>query len=164
SLRLNPRFEHDLDVMLARTGPSTGLVYICNPNNPTASLTPRKDLENFISKLPATTQILIDEAYHHYAGQSEMYASFIDHPLMDERVVVTRTFSKVYGMAGLRLGYAIASRRAIEEMRKFLKQDSLNAIVAEAASVAIGDAEGVQDFVKRNSDDAQEFFNKTMGV
>jgi histidinol-phosphate aminotransferase len=163
SLPLNPRFAHDLDVMLAHAGPSTGLVYICNPNNPTASLTPRKDLESFISKLPATTHVLMDEAYHHYAGRSEMYASFIDHPLIDERVVVTRTFSKVYGLAGLRLGYAIASRKAIEEMRKFLTQDSLNAIVAEAASVAIGDAEGVQDFVKRNSDDRQEFFNQAMG-
>ena len=67
---LAPSFAHDLDGMLARAGASTTLVYICNPNNPTASLTPRKDLEAFISKLPSSRFVVIDEAHHHYAGQS----------------------------------------------------------------------------------------------
>ena len=83
---LTPRFSHDLDGMQARVTASTTLVYICNPNNPTASLTPRKDLENFIGKLPASTFVVIDEAYHHYAGQSGMYSSFIDHPVDNERL------------------------------------------------------------------------------
>ncbi len=111
--------------MLARASASTTLVYICNPNNPTASLTPRKDLENFISKLPASTFVVIDEAYHHYAGQSGMYASFIDRPLHDERVIVARTFSKVYGLAGLRLGYAVAPQTIIQQMRKFATEDNI---------------------------------------
>ncbi len=70
SVPLSKNFAHDLDGILARVGPSTGLVYICNPNNPTATLTPRKDLETFIGKLPATTAVLIDEAYHHYGSLS----------------------------------------------------------------------------------------------
>ena len=104
SVRLTPGFAHDLDGMLTHASSSTTLVYICNPNNPTASLTPRKDIENFISKLPTSTFVIIDEAYHHYAGRSGDYASLLDRPLHDERVIVTRTFSKVYGLAGLRLG------------------------------------------------------------
>jgi histidinol-phosphate aminotransferase len=162
SVPLTPTFAHDLNGMLAGMGASTGLVYICNPNNPTATLTPRKDLESFIGKLPANTQVLIDEAYHQYAGHSGTYASFIEAPVDDDRVIVTRTFSKVYGLAGLRLGYAVASPRIIEKMRRFLTADSLNAIVAEAVGAALDDIEGVARLVKRNSDDRQEFHNQAM--
>lgn len=162
SIRLTPTFAHDVAGMLARANASTTLVYICNPNNPTASLTPRKDLETFISKLPVSTFIVIDEAYHHYAGQSGMYASFIDRPLDDERVIVTRTFSKVYGLAGLRLGYAVASPKVIQRMRMFATEDNVNAIVNQSAVAALDDTAGVNEFVRRNADDRQEFSNQAM--
>jgi histidinol-phosphate aminotransferase len=159
SVRLTPRFSHDLDGMQARVGPSTTLVYICNPNNPTASLTPRKDLEEFINKLPASTFAVIDEAYHHYAGQ---YGSFIDHPIDNERVIITRTFSSVYGLAGLRLGYAVAAPNAIQKMREFATEDDVNTVVGQAASAALDDLDGVNESVRRNMDDRQEFFNQAM--
>ena len=88
--------------------------------------------------------VLIDEAYHHYAGQSEAYASFIDRPLDDDRVIVTRTLSKVYGLAGLRLGYAVAAPKMIERMRPFLTKAGLNAIAAEVVGVALDDTEGLK--------------------
>ena len=94
SLRLTPHFGHDLDAMSQRLDENAALVYICNPNNPTGTLTPRADLELFIKRLPPNTQILIDEAYHHYAGESARYQSFIDRPVENERVIVTRTFSR----------------------------------------------------------------------
>ena len=162
SVPLNPSFAHDTGHMLSRVGPSTGLIYICNPNNPTASLTPRNELENFIGKLPAKISVVVDEAYHDYAIKSGVYASFLDEPLHDDRVIVTRTFSKVHGLAGLRLGYAVAAPKIIEKMRAFLTVDSLNAIVAEVAGVSLNDIEGISGFVKRNSDDRQEFFNSAM--
>lgn len=162
SVRLTPAFAHDLDGMLAHANASTTLVYICNPNNPTASLTARKELETFISKLPASTYVLIDEAYHHYAGSSGMYASFIDRPIDDERVIVTRTFSSVYGLAGLRLGYAVGSPRTIQQLRRFTTDDNINVIVAQAAKAALDDTEGLRDFVERNANDRQEFFNQAM--
>jgi histidinol-phosphate aminotransferase len=162
SVPLTPAFAHDLDGMLARASASTTLVYICNPNNPTATLTGRKDLENFIDKLSASSFVVIDEAYHHYAGQSGMYASFIDRPLGDERVIGVRTFSKVYGLAGLRLGYAVASPKIVQQMRKFATEDNINAVVTQAAAVALDDIDGVNDFVRRNTDDRQEFFNQAM--
>src|SRR5438132_493212 len=95
---LSNDYSHDLQAMLARTDAATGLVYICNPNNPTGSLTRRQDIETFIRSLPPTTYVLIDEAYHHYVGPSAEYASFIDRPLDDHRVIVTRTFSKIYAL------------------------------------------------------------------
>jgi histidinol-phosphate aminotransferase len=162
SVPLAEGFVHDVERMLARVKPSTGLVYVCNPNNPTATVTPRKDLDSFIGRLPATTKVLIDEAYHHFTERSDAYASFIDRPLDDDRVIVTRTFSKVYGLAGLRLGYAIAAPKVIEKMRAFLTQDSLNAIVAEVVSTALDDTEGVKKAVQRNRDDRQEFRNSAM--
>jgi histidinol-phosphate aminotransferase len=162
SVRLTPAFAHDLDGMLAHASASTTLVYICNPNNPTASLTPRKDIEAFIRKLPASTSVIIDEAYHQYAGRSGMYASFIDRPLEDERVIVTRTFSKVYGLAGLRLGYAVASPKVIVRMQKFATEANINAIVTQAAATALDDVDATDDFIQRNANDRQEFFNQAM--
>jgi histidinol-phosphate aminotransferase len=161
-VHLTPGFAHDLGGMLARASASTTLVYICNPNNPTASLTPRKDLETFIRKLPPSTVVVIDEAYHHYAGQSGMYTSFIEHPVDDERVIVARTFSKVYGLAGMRLGYALAAPKLIQEMRKFVTEDNINAFATKAAAAALDDVEAVSDFVRRNTNDRQEFFNQAM--
>src|SRR6266849_9756908 len=122
---LNKRYEHDLPVMLDRatfavagsagsspgtaTAASSGLVYIVNPNNPTGSLTPRKDIEAFLAKLPANIPVLIDEAYHHFANPGSAYESFLDRPIGDPRVIVARTFSKIYGLAGMRIGYAVAT-------------------------------------------------------
>jgi histidinol-phosphate aminotransferase len=163
SVPLTHAYAHDLDGMLQRVGPSTRLIYICNPNNPTASITPRKDLEVFITKLPANCYVLIDEAYHHYVNQSGMYTSFIDRPVDNERVIVCRTFSKVYGLAGLRLGYAISSPATIERLRVYISEDNVNGVVAQAAVTALDDREATNSFVKRNADDRQEFLNQAQG-
>ena len=114
-----------------------------------------------MERLPAGTRVLIDEAYHQYVVPTGTYASFIDSPLNDDRVIVTRTFSNVYGLAGLRLGYAVAAPPAIEAMRKFLTANSLNAIAAEVVGVALDDVEGVDESVKRNRDQRQEFLNSS---
>jgi len=157
---LNREFAHDLEAMLARTDSSTNLVYICNPNNPTASITPRKDIENFIAKAPSNTYILIDEAYYHYADESVRATSFLDRPVHDDRVIVSRTFSKIYGMAGLRIGYAVAASQVVNKLRPFITGDSVNEIAARAALTALNDTESVRDFARRNADDRQEFFNQ----
>jgi histidinol-phosphate aminotransferase len=159
SVPLDRSFAHDLDEMLARADASS-LVYICNPNNPTASLTPRKDLERFIDNLHPSCYVLIDEAYHHYAGQSSMYASFVDHPTNVEKVIVCRTFSEVYALAGLRLGYCIAAPAVIEQMRPHITFNSVNGVVIGAATAALEDRESVRNFVKQNADARQEFLNQ----
>jgi len=162
SVSLTKEFAHDLNAMLAHADDNTTLVYICNPNNPTASLTPRRDLEAFIAKLPAQCYVVIDEAYHHYAGQSSMYKSFLDETVENERVIVCRTFSKIYGLAGLRLGYAIASSDVAKRIRAYLTQDNINGIALKAAMAALDDSEGTTEFIRRNADVRQEFFNQAM--
>ncbi len=160
---LDKQFSHDLNGMLARTDASTGLVYICNPNNPTGSLTSRKDLETFINRLPVTTHVVIDEAYHHYVGGTSMYASFIDRPLDDSRVIVSRTFSKIFGLAGIRIGYAIAASQTARRLSSYRLLDGVNVVAARAAVAALEGAEHIRISVQRNADIRQEFFNQVIG-
>jgi histidinol-phosphate aminotransferase len=153
-------YSHNLAAILARADAKTGLVYICNPNNPTGSLTPRIDLEAFIRKLPPTTTVLIDEAYHHYVDPTADYSSFIDNPMNDDRVIVARTFSKVFGLAGIRVGYAVGAPQKIQALAARRLPEGLNAVGARAALVAYDDLDYVHLSVKRNADDRQEFFNQ----
>jgi histidinol-phosphate aminotransferase len=157
---LAKNYSHDLSAMLDRADASTGLVYICNPNNPTGSLTPRAELEHFIGKLPATATVLIDEAYHHFVGATPEYASFLDKPLTDERVLVARTFSKVYGLAGMRVGYAVGSPARIQTLANLRLAEGLNAVAARCALVALDDVEYMKFSAKRNAADRQEFFRQ----
>ena len=161
SVPLDGEFAHDLDAMRQRSSTAGSLVYICNPNNPTASITPRKDLETFIAKLPKNSCVLIDEAYHHYAGRSA-YQSFVDYPVDDQRLIVTRTFSQAYGLAGLRVGYGIAHPAAAKKMRTHLTMASINEIAVTAARTAIEDGDGLQMRVQQNRNDRQEFFNQAI--
>jgi histidinol-phosphate aminotransferase len=157
---LTKRYEHDLDAMLDAARSSTGLVYIVNPNNPTGTLTPRKDIDTFIGKLPADVTVLIDEAYHHYVMPNKAYESFLDRHTDDPRVIVARTFSKIYGLAGMRIGYAVASPEMAKRLPAGFPSWSVSVVSARAASAALDDVEYVRLGIKRNTDDRQEFLNQ----
>jgi histidinol-phosphate aminotransferase len=157
---LNKRYEHDLGAMLDRARSSTGLVYVVNPNNPTGSITPRKDIEAFVSKLPSDVTVLIDEAYHHFASPGASYESFLDRPLGDPRVIVCRTFSKIYGLAGMRIGYAVATPEIAKRLGAGFPGWSVSVVSARAASAALDDVDYVRLGIKRNTDDRQEFMNQ----
>ena len=158
---INRRYAHDLEAMLQRVNASTSLVYICNPNNPTGSLTPRKDLEAFLEKLPSTVAVVIDEAYHEYVGPTSDYKSFIDHPIDDKRVIVVRTFSKIYGMAGLRLGYAISSAEVSRKLSLTQLERAVNIVAARSAAAALDDSEYILFSSRRNANERQEYYNQT---
>jgi histidinol-phosphate aminotransferase len=145
---LNKDYAHDLPKMLAAL--DEGLVYICNPNNPTASITPKSDLRDFISKVPPRTIVLVDEAYFHYADSAD-YESVI--PLVKEHanLIVARTFSKVYGMAGLRCGYCIAQEATIRRMRPHLTWDSVNIMALAAAIASLNDPDQVPNGRRLNT-------------
>lgn len=157
---LNRMYEHDLDGMLARANSSNGLVYICNPNNPTGTLTPREDIESFIHKLPANTRVIIDEAYHHFVGGTSSYASFLDHPIDDRRVMVARTFSKIHGLAGMRIGYVVAATDIALRVSTEPLHLGLSVVSAKAAAAALDDSDHVGMAAKRNANDRQEFLNQ----
>jgi histidinol-phosphate aminotransferase len=160
STPLTSSYAHDLGAMLSAAGSDTGLVYVCNPNNPTASLTPRRDIESFLAKLPASAYVLIDEAYHHFAGGSADYVSFLEKPVDDPRVIVARTFSKVYGMAGMRLGYAVAAEPAIQAMQAWQLANNGNVVALAAALTALDDDAALRAAVARNAADRAEFIHQ----
>jgi histidinol-phosphate aminotransferase len=146
---LTSSFSHDLAKMSAAA--KDGLIYICNPNNPTASITPKNELREFIAKTPRQTMILVDEAYFHYAD-SPNYESVIpmvkDHP----NLIVARTFSKIYGMAGLRCGYCVAQHETIERIRPHQMWDSVNCMALAAAVASLNDPDQVANGKRLNSE------------
>ena len=141
-VRLAPDYRHDLGKMLA-AAEGAGLVYVCNPNNPTASLTPKGEVRAFLSKAPREAVVLVDEAYHHYVESGD-YESVI--PLVRDypNLVVARTFSKIYGMAGLRCGYCVAQSQTIERLRAHQTWDSVNIMALVAALASLRDAAHVE--------------------
>jgi histidinol-phosphate aminotransferase len=106
---------HDCKAM-AQADPATGVIYVCNPNNPTGSVTPKKDLDDLIVNKPKGCIVLIDEAYIHFAPSA---ASAVEHVAADRDVIVLRSFSKLYGMAGLRAGAAFGRPDLLETMRGY---------------------------------------------
>ena len=146
---LTPSYSHDLVKM--RAAAKQGLIYLCNPNNPTASITPQEEVREFIEQVPNDTFILVDEAYHHYV-ESPAYQSVIplvkDHP----NLIVTRTFSKIFGMAGLRCGYCVAQPYTVERLRERQAWDSSNIMAVVAASASLEDEAQVTKNRARNAE------------
>jgi histidinol-phosphate aminotransferase len=144
---LTSSFQHDLPKM--RDSAKAGLIYVCNPNNPTASITPKDELRDFIGVAPSQTVILVDEAYFHYADSPD-YESVValvkDHP----NLIVSRTFSKIYGMAGLRCGYCVAQKETIDRMRRNQMWDSVNCMALAAATASLDDPDHVPNGQRLN--------------
>lgn len=158
---LTANYSHDMPKMLAAANGvssgatdgsgSAGLVYICNPNNPTASITPKRELAEFLAKVSPATIVLVDEAYHHYVESSD-YESVIPLVKQYPNLIVARTFSKIYGMAGLRCGYCVTQRANIERMRTHQTWDSVNIMALVAALASLKDDEQVTRGRKLNSE------------
>src|SRR5262245_60573924 len=114
-----------------------GFVYICNPNNPTGNIIPKQEIERLLDSLPIDVPVLIDEAYHHYVASAD-YATSVPYVLEGRPVIVTRTFSKIAALAGMRLGYGLAPKELVEKMRSS-GSGGVNAIVKYAGVTALKD-------------------------
>lgn len=114
-----------------------GFIYLCTPNNPTGVVVTSQEVRQLLDGIPEDVPVLIDEAYHHYVD-TPSYASSIPYVLEGRQVIVARTFSKIYGLAGMRLGYAVAARPLIDRMRPHCT-GSINALVKWAGVTALGD-------------------------
>ncbi len=115
-----------------------GMIYVCNPNNPTSSITPRGDLAWLVSNLPPDTVLLVDEAYIHFSGSPDL-ESAIPYVKQNKNVIVARTFSKIYGMAGLRVGFGIAKPDLIAQMRPY-RVNVVSIVSARAAVTSLNEA------------------------
>ncbi len=130
--------RHDLPRMAAACDARTAIAYVCNPNNPTGTIVRADELRGFLEKLPPTAVALLDEAYHHFVDD-EGYASAV--PMIERfpNVVVTRTFSKIYGLAGMRLGYAVASKGNAQALQDHAAFSLVSEAALEAGLASLGD-------------------------
>ena len=143
---LDAAFAHDLPKMRAAAD-GASLVYICNPNNPTATITPKAAVRAFLDATSAP--VLVDEAYHHYVESAE-YESVAPLVKAKPNLIVVRTFSKIYAMAGLRIGYAIAQKPLIERLARQQAFNAINLMAAVAARASLLDTGHVVLSRKRN--------------
>jgi histidinol-phosphate aminotransferase len=142
-------YRHDLEAMAKAAQERPGLVYLCNPNNPTGRAEPHAAVEAFLARVPGEGVVLADEAYLHYVDAPD-YQSLLGAVKAGKNVVVTRTFSKIYGMAGLRLGYGLARQDLMERMRPHQVIESWNVMACAAALASLDDEDWVSLNQERN--------------
>lgn len=137
------KFGHDLDGFIAAPSKRTKVIWIANPNNPTGSFVPHPEIQRFLAKVPRNVIVVLDEAYYEYLRLSEQAARHTwirKHP----NLVIVRTFSKIYGLAGLRMGYGIGHSSVLELMNRIRQPCNVNYAGLAAALSALGDQAYVQ--------------------
>ena len=136
-------FTHDLTAMLAAVRPDTRMIYIANPNNPTGTLVTRAEVDAFFRRLPDNILVILDEAYHEYIDDPSYPDSF-KYFREKKNIVILRTFSKIYGLAGLRLGYAVAAPEVIAALSKLRISFNVNRLSQVAGLAALDDVRHVR--------------------
>lgn len=136
NLRMN------IEEMARRLTPRTKMIYLCNPNNPTGTIATREEVDFLLDRTPPGTVVVFDEAYYEYVTSPD-YPDGLDYFKNGRSVVVLRTFSKMYGLAGLRVGYGVGPPSLIEYLNRVREPFNVNALAQEAALAALGDEEFV---------------------
>jgi histidinol-phosphate aminotransferase len=146
---LLPDFRQDIPALIRATRQNyrdVGIVYLCNPNNPTGRLVTKDEVRQLLDGIPEDIPVLIDEAYHHFVDDSS-YATSVPYVIEGRQVMVARTFSKISGLAGMRLGYALAPRNLVQRMRPW-GTGTINALVRYGGVAALRDTDA-QAWVKK---------------
>jgi histidinol-phosphate aminotransferase len=130
---------YDLDGLLEAIGPRTKLVYVCHPNNPTGTGNGRAELAAFLDRVPAHVLVVLDQAYFEYIDDPDYADGIEEYFKAGRRLVVLRTFSKIYGLAGLRVGYGVAPADVVEATSKVRRAFDVSAPAQAAALASIGD-------------------------
>jgi histidinol-phosphate aminotransferase len=142
-------FGHDLNAMYEAISDKTKVIFIANPNNPTGTLLSNEEIYNFLKKVSNEIIVVLDQAYIEYLDVEDVYIDWLkDFP----NLVITRSFSKAYGLAGLRVGYSISSEEIADYLNRIRQPFNVNLIAQEAAIAALSDADFLAESVKVNSD------------
>ncbi|HNR92557.1 MAG TPA: histidinol-phosphate transaminase [Dokdonella sp.] len=137
------RYGHDLDAIAAAVRPDTRLVFLANPNNPTASWFAQGELASLLERVPATALVVVDEAYQEFVDDDGP-RSALDLVARHPNLVVTRTFSKAHALAGLRVGYLVADAGVVAVIERLRESFNVNAIALAAAEAALSDQEHLE--------------------
>ncbi|KWR89481.1 histidinol-phosphate transaminase [Cupriavidus sp. IDO] len=142
-------YGHDLDAMAAAIAPDTRLVFIANPNNPTGTFLSAAAIEAFLGKVPSHVVVVLDEAYNEYLDAGQQYDS-VAWVRKYPNLMVSRTFSKAYGLAGLRIGYAVAQPELTDLLNRVRQPFNVNSVAQAAAVAALGDTEFLRKSAELN--------------
>jgi histidinol-phosphate aminotransferase len=143
-------FRHDLKAMAAAVTDKTKVIFICNPNNPTGTIVTHKELEQFLMELPSGILVVLDEAYNEYVGDPS-YPHSLEFLKQGFNVLILRTFSKIYGLAGLRIGYGLAGEEVITDLNTVREPFNVNSLAQIAARAALNDQEHLNAVRKVNT-------------
>jgi histidinol-phosphate aminotransferase len=142
-------YKLQLDDVLKRVTARTKVVFIANPNNPTGTLIPRQELDDFMARIPPEVVVVLDEAYHEYLSPAED-PDYLRYVREERNVIILRTFSKMYGLAGLRVGYGIAPPHMIASLNQVREVFNTNSVAQHAAAAALDDDEFVRRTLENN--------------
>jgi histidinol-phosphate aminotransferase len=131
-------WRHDLDAMASCITEKTRIIFIANPNNPTGTINTKAEMNKFMQRVPENVLVVVDEAYYEYVTSPE-YAESMKYFRQGRAILILRTFSKIYGLAGLRIGYGIAKASIIKEMNKVRQPFNVNSLAQKAALAALED-------------------------
>ncbi|HEY3107049.1 MAG TPA: histidinol-phosphate transaminase [Gaiellaceae bacterium] len=131
-------FRYDVERILGEIGPRTKVVYLCNPNNPTGTMITRGEVASFLDNVPDHVLTVLDEAYFEYVDEADYPDGVEEHFKDGRRVLVLRTFSKIYGLAGLRVGYGIGPADVVEAIGKVRNAFDINQTAQDAAVASLG--------------------------
>jgi histidinol-phosphate aminotransferase len=149
----SPDLRHDLDAMIAAITPKTRLIFIANPNNPTGTLAGQEEIDRFIERVPANVVVVFDEAYFEYLDNPPETLRFVR---AGRNVAVLRTFSKIQGLASLRIGYGIARPELIRVLQKARQPFNVNGLAQTAALASLADDEHRRE-TKRITDEGRAY-------
>lgn len=150
-------YGHDLDAMQAAVTETTRIVFIANPNNPTGTLLTHDEIENFLEGLPASTYLVLDEAYFEYAEAFD-YPRSLELLGKYPNLVITRTFSKAYGLAGLRFGYSISTPEVADRFNRIRLPFNTTSITQKIVPIALADQAHVKRTVEVNAAGLQQWY------
>lgn len=144
-------FQASLNNILQRLTPKTKLIFIANPNNPTGGYVTHPELLKFLSKIPKNIIVILDEAYYEYARVYNDYPDTLKILRKYSNLIITRTFSKAYGLAGIRLGYAISSPSIAKILNKIRAPFNINSLALQCAQIAITDQKHLNKTIQHNT-------------
>ncbi|MCK8823941.1 histidinol-phosphate transaminase [Fuchsiella alkaliacetigena] len=143
-------YTHDLAAMKKAISANTKLIFVCNPNNPTGTVVTKSEVEAFLEEVPEEVVVIFDEAYYEYVDNEE-YPESLDYLEDYENVIILRTFSKIYALAGLRIGYGIASEEIIDYLDRVRHPFNVNSMAQKAALAALEDEEHLTNSCQLNN-------------
>ena len=151
-------YRHDLEAMLKAVSEKTKIIYICNPNNPTGTIVQGSEIEAFMQQIPRDVLVIFDEAYSEYSDQ-DTFKSGLEYVKQMRNVIVLKTFSKIYGLAGLRIGYGLTTEEIADAVKRVSEPFNVNSLGQIAALAALDDHRHVENSLQMNSRGGDYFYD-----